>query len=82
MLWGADAYTYLYEIDDDVHVSHEAGDVEGGEAGLGGGGDAGAVFQQQLHHLDAVLLTRDVQRREPVQGARVNLGRTGTEGLK
>ena len=55
-------------------MAHEAGDVEGGEPGLGGGGDGGAVLQQQLHHLDAVLLAGDVQRRETIQGSRVHLG--------
>ena len=33
---------------------------------LGGGLDGSPVLEQQLHHLDPVLLARDVQRREPV----------------
>lgn len=41
---------------------------------LGGRLDGRAVLQQELHHLDAILLARDVERRKAVQGARVRIG--------
>ena len=54
-------------------MAHEGRHVERSEARLGGSLDRRAVLQQQLHNLDPVLLTGDVQRGEAVQGAGVNL---------
>ena len=64
----------LNKINDDVQASHEAGYVERSQAGFGSGFDEGSVLDEQLDHLDAVLLAGDVERREAVEGARVDLG--------
>jgi hypothetical protein len=36
--------------------------------------DGSSVLEQQLDHLDPVLLAGDVQRGEPVEGPRVRVG--------
>ena len=44
------------------------------EAHLCGGFDGRSVLEEQLHHLDPVLLASDVQRGEPVEGPGVGVG--------
>ena len=63
----------LDEEDNDVHAAHEAGHMQGGQPRLGCRLDTRAVLEQQLHHLDPVLLAGNVQGREPVEGAGVRV---------
>lgn len=62
----------LDQVDDDVHVAHEGGHVEWGQTGLRGCLNGSAVLQQELHHLDAVLLAGNVQRGEAIQSSGVH----------
>ena len=48
--------------------------MQRGQSTLGRRTDTGAVLEQQLHHLDAVLLAGDVQGREPVQRTSIGIG--------
>lgn len=47
--------------------------MERGQAGLGGGFDASTVLEQQLNHLDAVLLAGNVKRGEAVKSPRIGI---------
>lgn len=64
----------LEEQEHDVLVAHEGGHVQRGEARLGGRLQVRLEAEQQLDHLDAVLLARHVQRREAVLRERTGFG--------
>ena len=64
----------LDQEDDNGHAAHEAGHVQWGKTRLSLRFLGGAVLEQQLDHLDPVLLAGDVQGREAVEGAAVGVG--------